>query len=289
MSFSVASGVLAAAVANTGTFTVAYPDGLTGGAFQGGVDHQLVVGQKLYKAPVDFTIAFGAAVATITWKGANPLAAGSAFRVQFDRTGSTDLPGTKRTAYAEIVNVELGEPIASNDASLRANAALAAGGAIALLAAGLVFDIPRNLILTSSGNDSGLTFTAVGKDEYGAVLSEAITGANIGVAAGKKAFKSITSITASGAAAANLKIGFGNVLGLPVHLPAVGSILQELQDGVAAAAGTKVAGLNPLTASTTTTADTRGTYVPNVAPDGTKAYSLILALRNPTFLGVPQA
>lgn len=289
MSFSVASGVLAAAVPNAGTFTVAYPDGLTGGAFQGGVDHQLSVGQKTYKAPVDFTIAFGAAVATLTWKGANPLAQGSAFRVQMDRTGSADLPGAKRTSYAEIVNVELGEPVATSATALRAAAAVAAAGALALIAAALTLDVPRNLILTSAGNDSGITFTVLGKDEYGVVMSEVITGANIGVAAGKKAFKTITSISASAAAAGTVSVGFGNVLGLPVHLPAVGSILQELQDGVAATAGTKVAGLSPLTAATTTTADVRGTYVPNTAPDGAKSYSLVCALRNPAFLGVAQA
>lgn len=289
MSFATSSGVLAAAVAQNGTFTVAFPDGLTGGAFQGGVDHQLTVNQKTYRAPVDFTVAFAAAQATITWKGANPLAQGSSFRVQFDRTGQTDLPGTKRTSIGELVNIELGMPIASNDASLRANAALATTGVFALLAAGLSFDVPRNVIITSSGNDTGVVFTVTGKDEYGVTTTEAITGANAGIAAGKKAFKSITTVSNNVAAAANVKVGFGNVLGLPVFLPAAGSILQELQDGVAAAAGTKVAGLNPLTASTTTTADPRGTYVPNVAPDGAKAFTLVAYLRNPTFLGVPQA
>lgn len=282
--------VLGADVAQNGTFTVSYPNSLEGGAFAGGVYHQMIANQRLYNAPVDFTIAFNQTSATITWKGANTLTAGTEVYVQLDQAGENLVAGVNRASRASVIRVDLGSPTASNDAALRANATYTGGaGAITLLAAGQTFDVPRNVIITSSGDDSAKTFTVVGKDEYGVAVSEVITGANAGVAAGVKAFKSVTSVTASGNAAANLKIGFGNVLGLPVHLPYTGAVLKELMDSASATAGTLVNGLSPLTASTTTTADVRGTYVPNTAPNGAHTYSLVIATANPTFLGSPQA
>jgi len=83
-------------------------------------------------------------------------------------------------------------------------------------------------------------------------------------------------------------IGFGDVLGLPVFLPSAAFINAELQDGVAASAGTVVAGLSPATVSTATTADVRGTYDPNAACDGSKVFELLVNLSDPTHRGNPQ-
>src|SRR5262249_54376301 len=49
--------------------------------------------------------------------------------------------------------------------------------------------VARNVRITSGGNDTGITFTVSGYDVYGFPMSEAITGANAGIASGKKAFK----------------------------------------------------------------------------------------------------
>jgi hypothetical protein len=155
---------------------------------------------------------------------------------------------------------------------------------LALLTTAL--DVPRNIILTSAGNDSGITFSVVGMDVYGNTVKETITGANAGIAAGKKAFSSITSIAASAASADTVKIGWGNVLGLPAFLPNAKHILAEFQDGAAATAGTTVAGVQ--SKPTATTGDVRGTYVPNAAPDATKAYGLLVALPDPGYLGADQ-
>jgi hypothetical protein len=290
MSFSTLKTILAADVANGGTFAVGYPQGTNRGDFINGVNHYLVVGQRLYSAPNDFTISFGATTATITWGGTNTLLAGSTVRVQLDQPGAaTAIPGTVNTVSCPLVFIDLDNPVATSATSIRAAAAVAGAGAVgSLITAGLTLDVPRNVIITSAGDDSAKTLTVTGKDVYGVVTVETITGANAGVAAGKKAFKSITGITMSAASAGNVSIGIGNVLGFPVNIPITALILVELQDNAVASAGTKVAGLNPLTKSTATTADIRGTYVPNSAPDGSKAYSLIVALPDPTFLGPPQ-
>ena len=166
----------------------------------------------------------------------------------------------------------------------------------ASVAAGIAVLTPaRRVIVTSSADDSGITFTITGtaRAEMGSVtFSETITGANTGIASGKKAFASVTTTpTKSGSAAGTVKIGTGDVLGLPVFLPgtAAAFILKELQDGAVATAGTAVAGVTTAGGSTATTGDVRGTYDPNAACDGSKVFELILALPDPQFLGMPQA
>lgn len=415
MSFQTIRGTLSADVATSGTFTVAYPTGFTRGSFLGGTLNYLeIIGNHL-TSPVGFTIStYGATTMTITNKGTTTWPAGSAFILQADQPGPSGLQmlgtpalvlnGVKRTLLMTTVAVFLGTPIATIDTNIRANAALATTGSFALLITQL--DVPRNVIITSSGNDTGVVFTVTGKDEYGVTMSEAITGANAGIASGKKAFFTLTSISNNVAAAANVKVGVGNVLGLPIFLPNVADLLAELQDGAvlpvdaaivrlsyminqvdllaptaqdficpvagtitahrtvvqaavttggtlqpqintvsitggvatvanAATKGTRnagtaitalntvavndrisilpaafatagavngeiditptnangllVAGLDPQTPSTTTTADIRGTYVPATAPDATKAYMLIVTLSEPQYLGNPQA
>lgn len=286
--FAVVSGVLSADVANAGTFTIGYPTGFRLGDFRSGKEHKMVVAQKVYSCPADFTLTYtSATVITVTNNSGTTLRQGSTFRIQLDVGGETVLPGVENTMYTSTVRVNLGAPAASSATALRAAAAVGAGGALTLLTAGQTFDVPRNVIITSAGNDSGRTFTVTGLDDYGATTVEAITGANAGVAAGKKAFKSITSISVDAACAGNVSLGFGDVLGLPVFTPAT-AILKEIQDGATASAGTLVAGLSPLTKSTSTTADVRGTYDPNAACDGARVFELDLVLADPTFLGNPQ-
>lgn len=294
---------LGSAVATSGTFTVSYATGVTRGAYIGGWAHRISALGAVYYSPTDFTVSFGTSTATITWLKATTLAAGTRVSVQLDRPGGAYYPGKlQRQNVTDIydaqtvqsvqdcptVMLNLGSPIATTAVSLRAAAALATTGSFTLLTAGMSFDVPRNVIFTSSGNDTGVVFTITGTDFFGQSMSEAVTGANAGVAAGVKAFYKILTISNSAAAAGTVSIGVGNVLGLPRWVPSSGHIVKELMNWASATAGTFVAGLSSLTTSTTTTADVRGTYVPNSAPDGSKAYVLIVALPDPQFIGVPQ-
>lgn len=86
--------------------------------------------------------------------------------------------------------------------NLTINGALASDGAV-------TFDQPRNVTITSVGNDEGITFTVTGTDETGAAQTEVITGANAGVATGTSFFSTVTQIAASGASAANVSAGSG--------------------------------------------------------------------------------
>lgn len=288
---------LTAAVAQAGTFTLDYPTGFTVDDFTlDSVRHILAVGATRgsyrYLEGADyFTVAFGASSITVTWNDPTAIPINSWAKLQLDLVGTTMdfneaiLPSQVR--LQALVELDLGKPDAASTTYFRAAAALGAGGVIAGLLQ-TTLDVPRNIVITSAGNDSGVTFTVTGTDEYGTTMIEAITGANAGAAAGKKAFKTVTSISASGAAAGNLSIGFGDVLGLPAWLPSSSHVLKEFQDGGAAVAGTIVAGLARGTQSTSTTADIRGTYDPNAACDAAKHFSLLVAIDDPTYRGNQQ-
>lgn len=294
MSFRVIETTLAAAIATSGTLTLSYPAGTSRGNFFHGTRHRCHVVGAVYEAPRDFTLTFNASNITFTWVRATTLPVGAVLLVELDSFGASFPQGyddgvvtlSPRCIMMETVMCDFGTPLASSATSLRAAAAVSGAGALTLLTAGLVFDVPRNVIITSVGNDSGITFAVVGVDEYGVTVAETITGANAGVAAGLKAFARIVSITASGASAGNVSIGFGNVLGFPTFVRSAGYIEAELLNAAAATAGTLVAGVT--TTPSATTGDVRGTYVPNSAPDGTRAFMVAVRTDNPRYRGAPQ-
>lgn len=91
-------------------------------------------------------------------------------------------------------------------------AAIGGAGAItmdgALVSGGIAtMDFARQIGIISAGNDSGITFTIVGTDQDNKDLTEVITGGNIATVESSDYFKTIESITASGASAGNVTIG----------------------------------------------------------------------------------
>ena len=85
------------------------------------------------------------------------------------------------------------------------NGALVVGGVA-------VLDQPRRIIVTSAGNDSGITFTAYGTDWSGnAVQSKATAGGNIAAVDLGVSFATVTRIAASGATAAAITVGTNTV------------------------------------------------------------------------------
>lgn len=289
--------ILAADVATSGTFTVAFPTGYTAGNFKTGKRHRMNALGRPMEAPKDFTVAF-TTLATITYLGATTIKAGTEVFVELDiadtnepeytsrRAVTTNKLGIPRVLWDNVIAFTLGSPKALSTTSLRAAAAIGGAGALTLITAATVFDVPRNVTTTSSGNDSASTYTVVGTDEYGNTLVENIAGGNVATVQGKKAFKTITSITAAGAGTGNISFGHGDVLGLPVFIPGAGNIIREILDSAAATAGTLAAGSTAT--QTATTGDVRGTYIPNSATDGSRTYQLVVYLEDPTYLGGPQ-
>lgn len=72
-------------------------------------------------------------------------------------------------------------------------------------------DTPRRVIITSGGNDSGVTFTFIGTDWSGTPITEQVVGANIGVASTVLDYLTITQISASTATASTITVGTNGV------------------------------------------------------------------------------
>ena len=224
----------------------------------------------------------------VTWP------AGSPYVFQLEQpgpaTGIISMDGKTRMSRVTpwpLQFLDLGSPLASNATGLRAAGPAIGTPPIALALTQNFFDVPRNIVVTSTGNDSGATITVTSKDAYGNPVTETFAGGNIGAANGKKAHFTNITVTLSAAAAANVSVGWGNVLGLPAYVPNAVHLIKELQDDAAAAAGTLVIG-DQTSPQSGTTGDVRGTYVPNAAPDGTKAYGLLVAIPDPGYLGAVQ-
>jgi len=139
------------------------------------------------------------------------------------------------------------------------NGALASGGTVTL-------DVPRNVVVDAAGAATAV-LTITGTDAYGIPMSEAITLNGTTAVAGKKAFKTITSVAAS-AAATDFFVGTGDVFGLPIRANSRNYALTAW-NGAFVTTGTFV-GADATSPATTTTGDVRGTYAVPDAADATK-------------------
>lgn len=74
-------------------------------------------------------------------------------------------------------------------------------------------DKPRRVLITSAGNDSGITFTITGTDWNNAPISEVLTGGNVAAVASFLDYATVTSIKSSGAVASTVTVGTNGVAG----------------------------------------------------------------------------
>lgn len=182
-------------------------------------------------------------------------------------------------------------PLASaSTTNIRTAATIAGAGAVtlngALVSGGVAtLDTMRRVLITSAGNDSGITFTLTGKNSDGDTLTEVLTGGNTTGAYSVLDYKTLTSVVASGASAGNVSIGTNGVGGSswvmldPWALPAVAmqftasgtvnyTVQQTLDDpndptnAVAAASVTWVDSADSSVVGATTTQQTNYAFTP---------------------------
>lgn len=137
--------------------------------------------------------------------------------------------------------------------------------------------LSRALRITSGGNDSGITFNVRGFDVFGFPMSENITGANAGIATGAKAWKYITSITPSAAAAGTVKVGTADIFGFPLRIDRF-AYADIVWNNAAITANTGFVAAVTTSPATTTTGDVRGTYAVQSASDATKRLQAFISL-----------
>lgn len=143
-----------------------------------------------------------------------------------------------------------------------------------------VLDVSRCVSLVSSdAGDTTQTATVTGYDRYGQKLSADVALNGTTTVATTKAFKMITQIAISAAAAGNISAGYNNKFGLPVRVTDAGYVVQVKWDNTLAAnAGTFVAA-DTTSPATTATTDVRGCYTPaGNAADGSRRLVMAIAL-----------
>lgn len=293
------SVTLSATTGTGGSFTASYPSGRTAEDYLNSQNHEIhsTSYRSLFANNGDFSVTFGASNITVSILTGISLVIGSVLTLLLDRAQIdaskgevVTLANDAKMSLPILTKIHLGAPatadadgfIASQDLTaagvFSVNTTFAAAKAAAALAG--VADVPRNVVASWTGT---AVITITGTDEYGNVVRESsASGTSL---TGKKAFKTVTGVSVS-ANVTSLTVGTGTVLGLPVYLADAGDVLKEIMDGVGATAGTLAAGI--LTAASATTGDVRGTYVPNSAPNGSRNYELIAAIRDPSYTGPAQ-
>lgn len=79
-------------------------------------------------------------------------------------------------------------------------------------------DTDRRVIITSGGNDTGITFAIVGQDSQGNTIGESLTGASGGAAQSALDYYKVLSIKPSGAVATTVTVGTNTVASRWVRL-----------------------------------------------------------------------
>lgn len=288
MKFDTIRQTLSAAVANAGTITFSYPEGRRAGFYRGGTGHKLFANGTLFTSPADFTITFNANI-VVTYNGSTTIPAGAEVALQVNWPGDygnvDNVSNSDRFSLMSAAYIPFGA-VAAADAdgvcasqsgtaatAMTINGALASGGVA-------TFDVPRNVVAAWTGT---ATLTVTGTDEYGATVVET-SGSGTSMA-GKKAFKTITSVVPS-ANITSATVGTGDVLGLPFFVANAGQHIVSLEDGAATTAGTLVAG--DASTPSATTGDVRGTWDPNAAANGTVQFALLVLTDDPSNRGATQ-
>jgi hypothetical protein len=116
------------------------------------------------------------------------------------------------------IQVSVGPLAAASATALRTAASISVAGTVALngaLVSGGVatLDKPRRILFTSSGDDSGITFTVTGTTFAGSSATEVVTGGNATTATTVLDYATVTSIVSSGSSAGTVSIGTSGVAG----------------------------------------------------------------------------
>jgi hypothetical protein len=183
-----------------------------------------------------------------------------------DDATSTELPNNSTKTYTPATN---GSTPTDNPSIPAATTITTNTGATVSV---WTLDAARNLIFATSTAAADTVFTVTGYDIYKAKMVEQVTIASgDSAAAGKKAFKYISSIaiySAGNVTTDTVKVGTGDVLGLPYVLTGTGDFIQASLAGVHESTRATVVKADATTA-TATTGDVRGTIDLNSSLAGT--------------------
>jgi len=110
------------------------------------------------------------------------------------------------------ITVTVGPLATASDNSIAAAQDPAAAGDLTLTSTVVTLDTPRRVIITSASDDSAFTFTVYGTGFSDQVISEQITGANIGIASSVLDYKTVTRVYVNGNCG-SVKVGTNGIAG----------------------------------------------------------------------------
>lgn len=114
---------------------------------------------------------------------------------------------TKTITYSLVAAVATGVATSQSGSSITLNGSLVTAGVATLDSGGAA----RRLIISSGGNDTGITFKITGTDRYGRAQSESLAGASGAAAQSVKDYLTVSSIVPSGAVATYVTAGTNGV------------------------------------------------------------------------------
>lgn len=306
MSFRISTTTLSADLAASGTVALSYPTGTDEDTFTA-YGHKAVALGNFMNSPDDFTITLNSASFVFTYAaGKTTLPAGTVLDVQLNLRGPdnklarVEPVDDPHLVEMKVIRADLGSPLTldadgiaaaqavAGAGNLTINGALASGGAVNVQTGAGGAPFGRGVqIVSSNAGDTTQTATFTGTDWQGNAVTEQLTFNGVTPVLGAKTFATVTQVAISAALTGNGSAGTTDVLGLPFYVDSVDQVLLELQDHVAAVAGTFAAGVDA--AATATTGDVRGTYDPNAATNGAINFVVVMAVADPNYQGVTQA
>lgn len=118
-------------------------------------------------------------------------------------------------AITETITGANTSTVSSTNRYMAINSITISGAAAAALTVGTygtaTLDVARRVLITSGGNDTGITFAITGTDPNGNVISETLTGASGAAAQSVLDYLTVTSIIPSGAVATTVTVGTSGV------------------------------------------------------------------------------
>lgn len=211
---------------------------------------------------------FGSASATQMLRGIGP--AGRVYCIDLDRPLTADASAVcAAQAIAGAGNALINGTVSFLDQTL--------GQRIAQFTQNTKVGICPQMVSTNAG-DMTQSVLVIGRDIYGARMSQQKTINGVTPVNFTKAFKWVDSVVVSAAMAGNLTLGTRDAFGFPIFVLEGGHVIKVGWGNVYGPdPGTVTTGdlTNPASSSTN---DTRGFYEPSSAADGTKRLTLTLML-----------
>jgi hypothetical protein len=119
------------------------------------------------------------------------------------------------------INVTLGNLAAASANNIALSQSLGGAGPVTLngstsVGGVAVLDQARQVLITSAGNDSGITFIVTGLNRWNQIISETIAGGNVAAVATTNVFATVTKIVSSAATAAAITVGTNGVTSIMI-------------------------------------------------------------------------